>query len=279
MPAERAAAARIDAALRLHEPTSPEAAGALAAALRAQGIAGALAFLEFDDEEGQEQTLAAFSRAAPHVRCVPRLDPARPRAIRWQRRWAGLGAQAISLSRLGAAYSPLRPPRPGTVAAAAHWTLAASHGQVVCVEPGVEDAGLLVPLAVYCPQVRVLVRGGLVSRMPAAADVQSRQFPTPDRFTFDRMHQLGNVWLVLVPSASEPVARVPAGKPAGWHAPGNLLALYSSKRILWGSNRSPGQVVAGAVGLPDPVEAFGELTTVERLDLTGRSARGLFAHA
>lgn len=266
----------IDATIRLGPRGAGYGPARLLDALDRHAVAGAILAAEFDDPEAQRASLTPFQHGAgDRLLCVPRLHAAAPDALMWHRYWTNLGCRAVALSSLGAFRSPLRRVDPETIESAPLWRAAAEAGQTLFVEPTVEDAFLLAILAVHFPQVPVVIRGGLVSRMSGASASQPRVLPTPDRFTFARLHQLDNIWIVLAPAHIPIVPPSPTGPANGWHDPANLLALFGDRRILWGSEHRLGDDGHEYAGPGDPAPAFGRLSPREAAALTGGAARRL----
>jgi hypothetical protein len=205
---------------------------------------------------------------------VARIDPFRADAVELQRKVIATGSAGIYLSAMGSFQSPMRQIDLNTIESVPLWNAASKARQVVVVEPSVRDAHLLPMLACSFPRVRILVRGGLISR-PDVPGVP-RALPTPDRFTFDRLHQLENVWVQISEGRTRPVATFPSSTAGGWHDPENLLALFSGERILWGSEHtfSSSEEYRGPI---DPMHEISNLRESDRYGLLSTAARRLLS--
>lgn len=183
--------------------------------------------------------------------------------------------RVVCLSALGSLQSPVRGVQLADIESLPWWHAAAEHGLSLLVEPTVADASLLPELASAFPSVRILVRGGLVCRMPPGND-SPRSAPLPDRFTFDRLHQLPNVWVQLCARRARRVRVLPEGPLGGWHSPTNIVALFSARRVVWASEHrlEPG---ASYMGAGDPAAEIPGLGTYDREQLLGGALRGFLS--
>lgn len=217
--------------------------------------------------------VAARSREVG-INCIPTVDVGHQHADDACRFICDAGFRAFSLSSIGSFRSPMRAVDVESVESYPYWRRASDMGQMLVVRPTTEDATLLVLLADAFPDVHVLIRGGLASwRTPGAVGCV-REWPLPDRFTFDRLHQLPNVSLIFAPAQLMYPPQL-IGDAQGWHRPSNLLALFSERRIMWASECHFDDV--GAYRPPQDVEdAFGSVTAVEKDWLMGGTARRLF---
>ncbi len=179
--------------------------------------------------------------------------------------------RVVYLSALGSLQSPVRGVQLANIESLPWWHAAAEHGLSILVEPTVADASILPELASSFPSVRILVRGGLVSRMPPGND-RPRLAPLPDRFTFDRLHQLPNVWVQLCARGTRRVRVLPEGPLGGWHSPTNIVALFSARRVVWASEHrvEPG---ASYMGVGDPAAEISSLSTYDKVQLMGGALR------
>lgn len=244
----------IDAAIALDRPLAELDAPRLVDRLDALGVAAAIVL------GGAPENGAAFTRwigkCPSRLRPVPLLSAETVEPLHLVRPWIDAGCQALSLASLGQARSPCHPIDVDAIESVRVWEAASETGAAVFVRPSTNDAQLLPPLAHRFTDVRVIVRGGLVSDL---WPVRARKFPTPDRFTFDRLHQLDNVYLALAPSHAQRWWD-PRCPPSGWHRPGNLLALFGPDRVLWGSETQLGVDPNVYSGVADPIHEFDQLT-------------------
>ena len=261
----------VDAATRLDPRRKGSSAEFLLSSLDRAGVAAAIVFSEVAGE--YDACLAGMqSSAAGRLLCVPHIDVFSSNALEAQQSSLAWGCRAIALSAMGSFQSPVRRIALDSIESTPLWRVAAETGQLIVVEPSVDDAHFLPLLAAAFPSVRVLVRGGLISRMAGSGAV--RTLPSPDRFTFDRLHQLENVWVQFSPANARRVRTSPPGTPGGWHAPSNLLCLFSNARLLWGSEHlfDPTSVYQGP---GDPNDEIPELSSADRVALMGGVARRL----
>ncbi|MES3021670.1 MAG: hypothetical protein V4857_08800 [Pseudomonadota bacterium] len=243
----------------------------ISSSLAGASVQGAIVINETTHE--QDAFLSNFcSSLEGRIFPVIRIDPFEENALRLQQKALSSGGFGIYLSSMGSFQSPMQRIALDSIESAPLWRVASAFEQVIIVEPSVKDAHLLPILATAFPRVRILVRGGLFSRLTTRDS--PRTLPTPDRFTFDRLHQLENVWVQLSPSHARRIATVPPGTPGGWHSPANLLTLFSNERLVWSSEHlfSPEKVYSGP---EDPEDEIPDLNALDRVAIIGGSARKL----
>jgi hypothetical protein len=226
----------IDAAIRIAVPPAAADLDEFMQTLGRLGYAGATLFSETEDQRTQNTMFDALVPLLNELMTfVPMLDVARGGLMQQQDDWNRRGLRAFSLSTIGSFRSPLRRVEPETIESFTAWEHACERQFLLFAEPTLSDAALLVNLCAHFPDVPVVVRGNLITGHARALSTFIRQMPSPDRFTFDRLHQLPAVSLLLSPSEARRVSTYPPGPPVGWHSFGNLLALFGSGRICWGS--------------------------------------------
>jgi hypothetical protein len=246
----------------------------LLAALQSSRVQGALAFAQ--NSAQPDEALAALQLATNHrVLCAPLIDVLDSRALQRQAQSLAWRCRILALSALGNFHSPMRAIDLETIESVGLWRAAAASGQILAVEPRLSDAHLLPYLAAAFPNVRVLVQGALVCR-PEAGAALPRKLPLPERFTFDRLHQLPNIWIQCCAASARRVPTWPASTKGGWHGSSNLLALFSPNRLIWASMSTVDRE-ANYGGLGDPSCEFPALDPREREALTGEALCALLA--
>ncbi len=174
---------------------------------------------------------------------VPKIDYASPIWESDLDEYKNVGISAIKIENLGVLSNPLQLIITESIPSLCLWNRVTEYSMSIFARPTVWDSKFLPYLVNACPDTQLFIEASMISTSIECAyyDCHGRPrlmlpIPTMDRYTLWGLQHYKNVNLVLSSEYQLSRSEWPYMDMKGWHSLENLLWMFGSDRLTWGSD-------------------------------------------